>query len=152
LPTSWTRAVQIGPPVRATVFVLVASGPLPEQLVVQSVAVADDECFAAAERGGSQGAAAARDQSGQLGVAEPFGFHVDVPKRPSTCDVEMRCLASQCHRVPGVDGLVSSIGLLADLRVCLGKEPLRFNAAGSPLAMVVPIDPCGHERRSLIVA
>ena len=75
-----------------------------------------------------------------------------MPKRPSTCDVEMRRLASQRHRVPRVDGLIASIGLLADLGIGLGKEPLRFDAAGSPLAMVVPIDPCGHERRSLIVA
>ena len=125
---------------------------LSEQLVVEFVAEADHQCLAPAERGGAEGATAARDQPGQLGIAETFGLHIDVPKRPSTRDVEMRGLTSQRHGVTCVDGLAASIGLLADLRVCLGKEPLRFNAASSPLAMVVPIDPCGHERRSLIVA
>ena len=65
-------------------------------------------------------------------------------ERATAGDVEVRGLAGQRHGVTGVDGLGASIGLLADLGFVLGKEPLRFDAAGSPLAVVVPVDPCSH--------
>jgi hypothetical protein len=53
-------------------------------------------------------------------------------------------LAGQRRRAAGVVGILASIDLLADLGIDLGKEPLRFDAAGSALALVVPVDPCSH--------
>ena len=119
-------------------------GCLPEEFAVHLVAVPDHQRLAATESRGPQRAAAAGDQSGQLGVAQAFGLHVDVPERATAGDVEVRGLAGQRHGVTGVDGLGASIGLLADLGIVLGKEPLRFDAAGSPLAVVVPVDTCSH--------
>mgnify|MGYP006926428968 CR=1 FL=1 len=60
------------------------------------------------------------------------------------------CVASWAPDVPpdgdclgySFDG--TTFDLLADLGIDLGKEPLRFDAAGSALALVVPVDPCSH--------
>jgi hypothetical protein len=125
-------------------------GRLSEQLAVEFFAVADHQGLAPSERGGSERSAATGDQPGQLGVAESFGLHVDVSKRAAACDVEMRGLAGERDGVPCIDGLAPRIGLLADPGIGLGKEPLRLDAAGSSLAVVIPVDPCGHERRSLL--
>ena len=123
---------------------------LPEQLVVEFVAVSDHQCLATLERWGSQCPASPGDQTGQVSIAEPFGIHVDVPELSSTCDIQVRRLASQGHGVSCVDGFGASISLLADPGIGFGKEPLRFDAAGSSLAVVIPVDPCGHGWESLI--
>ena len=123
---------------------------LPEQLVVEFVAVSDHQCLATLERWGSQCPASPGDQTGQVGIAEPFGVHVDVSELPATCDIQVSRLACQGPRVSCVAGFGASIGLLADPGIGFGKEPLRFDAAGSSLAVVIPVDPCGHGWRSLI--
>ena len=117
---------------------------LPEQLVVEFVAVSDHQRLATLERWGPQCSASPGDQTGQVGIAESFGIHVDVPEFPSPCDIQVRRLARQGHGVSCVDGFGTSIGLLADPGIGFGKEPLRFDAAGSSLAVVIPVDPCGH--------
>ena len=77
-------------------------------------------------------------------VVDRINVGFDLLEGLASGDPQLASLAGQGKRLLGVVRVFLGIDLFDDRCTGLGKEPLRFGTAGSAVAVVVPVDPCGH--------
>jgi len=111
-----------------------------EKALVRGLVEADDELASFAQRRSAQIAGRPEEQAEELGARRLVALEVEVHDLLALGHVEFVNVLEGAKRGVTLDRGFLGVGLRGDGDLVLRKEPLRFGAGGSALAVVAPVD------------
>ena len=118
--------------------------PSPQYCLIQLIVEADQHCVAGSACRRAQIARRAEHVFEQFGLCWGIALHVKFDDGAALGADDARSTAGQFDCVGLRQFRLTRIDLLFDLRFVLRKEPLRFAARRSPVAMIIPVDSSSH--------